>query len=83
MPQQGGPLFGPPKMKPSRSTPPPETTTVHPADPNAPSTHQEEWRSFLFLTVITAPVLAVAVVGGWGFIVWMYQLLTGHLPGGA
>lgn len=54
---------------------------VHPADPNAPSTRQEEWRSFLFLTVVTAPVLAVVVVGGWGFVVWMYQLLSGQLPG--
>nr|WP_232540382.1 periplasmic nitrate reductase, NapE protein [Azohydromonas aeria] len=54
---------------------------MHPADPDAPSTHQEEWRSFLFLTVVTAPVLAVVTVGGWGFIVWMYQLVTGDLPG--
>jgi periplasmic nitrate reductase NapE len=46
-----------------------------------PSTRQEELRTFLFLTVVTAPVLAVMVVGGWGFIVWMYQLLTGDLPG--
>jgi nitrate reductase NapE len=54
---------------------------VHPDDPNAPSTHQEEWRSFLFLTVVTAPVLAVVTVAGWGFVVWMYQLLSGRLPG--
>lgn len=56
-------------------------TPVHPADQDGPSTRQEEWRSFVFLTVVTAPVLAVAVVGGWGFVVWMYQLLTGDLPG--
>jgi periplasmic nitrate reductase NapE len=37
----------------------------------------EEFRSWLFLTVIMAPVLAVAVVSGYGFIVWMYQLLAG------
>ncbi len=54
---------------------------VHPDDPNAPSTHQEEWRSFVFLTVVTAPVLAVVTVAGWGFVVWMYQLLSGRLPG--
>lgn len=41
----------------------------------------EEWRSFLFLTVVMAPVLAVVIVGGYGFLVWMYQLLTGP-PGG-
>jgi nitrate reductase NapE len=50
-------------------------------DPDAPSTYQEELRTFLFLTVVMAPVIAVAVVGGWGFIVWMYQLITGDLPG--
>jgi nitrate reductase NapE len=51
-------------------------------DPNAaPSTYQEELRTFLFLTVVTAPVLAVAIVGGYGFLVWMYQLFTGDLPG--
>ena len=47
----------------------------------APSTYQEELRTFLFLTVVTAPVLAVAIVGGYGFVVWMYQLFTGDLPG--
>lgn len=52
------------------------------ADPDAaPSTYQEELRTFLFLTVVTAPVLAVAIVGGYGFLVWMYQLFTGDLPG--
>jgi nitrate reductase NapE len=44
---------------------------------NAPSTRREELRSFLFFTVVMAPVLAVLVVGGYGFIVWMYQLLAG------
>jgi len=42
----------------------------------------EEWRSFLFLTVVMAPLLAVIVVGGYGFIVWMYQLLAGPPTGG-
>jgi periplasmic nitrate reductase NapE len=46
------------------------------------STKQEEWRTFLFLAVVTAPVLAVMVVGGFGFAVWAYQLLTGQLPTG-
>jgi nitrate reductase NapE len=46
-----------------------------------PSTYQEELRTFLVLTVVTAPLLAVMIVGGWGFLVWMYQLLTGDLPG--
>lgn len=50
-------------------------------DAARPSTFQEELRTLVFLAVVTAPVLAVLVVGGWGFIVWMYQLLTGDLPG--
>lgn len=54
---------------------------MKPQDPHAPSTRQEEWRTFVFLAVVTAPVLAVAVVGGYGFVVWMYQLITGDLPG--
>ncbi|HEX6362674.1 MAG TPA: periplasmic nitrate reductase, NapE protein [Albitalea sp.] len=50
-------------------------------DPDAPSTRQEELRTFLFLTVAMAPALAAILVAGYGFIVWMYQLLTGDLPG--
>lgn len=46
------------------------------------STRQEEWRTFLFLTVVTAPVLAIMVVGGYGFTVWIYQILSGQLPTG-
>lgn len=41
----------------------------------------EEWRSFIFLTIVMAPVLAIVTVAGYGFIVWMYQLLAG--PPGA
>lgn len=32
---------------------------------------------FLFLTVVLAPVLAVMIVGGYGFLIWMYQLVAG------
>ena len=46
-----------------------------------PSTRQEEWRSFLFFTVVMAPVLAVMLVGGYGFLVWMYQLVAGPPQG--
>ena len=46
-----------------------------PADP--PSTRQEELRSFLFFTIVMAPVLAVLFVSTYGFIVWMYQLIAG------
>jgi nitrate reductase NapE len=45
------------------------------------STRQEELRSFLFFTVVMAPLLAAGIVGGYGFLVWMYQLIAG--PPGA
>jgi nitrate reductase NapE len=31
----------------------------------------------LLLAIVLAPVLAVAIVGGYGFAIWMYQLLSG------
>ena len=37
----------------------------------------QELRSFLFLAVVMAPVLAVILVSGYGFLVWMYQLIAG------
>ena len=37
----------------------------------------EELRSFLFLTAVMVPVLSVIIVGGYGFIVWMTQILMG------
>jgi periplasmic nitrate reductase NapE len=36
-----------------------------------------ELAMFLFLTVVLAPVLAVAAVGGYGFVVWMLQMIYG------
>ena len=54
-------------------TPPPPIDS----DPATPSMRAEEWRSFLFFTVVMAPGIAVAIVGSYGFLVWMYQLLAG------
>lgn len=51
-------------------------------DDNQPPTKAQELRAFLFLTVVTAPALAIALVGGYGFFIWMYQLFTGSLPSG-
>ncbi|MEO8487159.1 MAG: periplasmic nitrate reductase, NapE protein [Betaproteobacteria bacterium] len=42
---------------------------------------KEELRSFLFLTVFMVPILSVMVVGGYGFAVWMFQLLAGPPTG--
>lgn len=44
------------------------------------ATKAQEIRIFLFLTAVVAPLLAVGVVAGYGFFVWMYQLFTGTLP---
>ncbi|PLP96890.1 periplasmic nitrate reductase, NapE protein [Cupriavidus pauculus] len=38
---------------------------------------KEETRSFLFLTAVMVPVLSVIIVAGYGFIVWMSQLISG------
>lgn len=45
--------------------------------PKEAFTKKQELRSFLFLSVVTAPVLAVIIVAGWGFLVWMYQIFAG------
>ncbi|QDY68647.1 periplasmic nitrate reductase, NapE protein [Qingshengfaniella alkalisoli] len=42
-----------------------------------PVSANEERRVFILLAVILAPVLAVAIVGGYGFIVWLYQMIYG------
>lgn len=36
-----------------------------------------EWLLFLFLTFVLAPIIAVGLVGGYGFLVWMYQTIAG------
>ncbi len=45
------------------------------------SNKSEERNAFVALAVFLAPILAVAIVGGYGFIVWMSQLILGP-PGG-
>ncbi len=36
-----------------------------------------ELKTFLFLAVLLAPILSIVLVGGYGFIIWMSQLLLG------
>ncbi len=52
-------------------------TTMDTKDAVDPQRKKEEIRSFLFLTAVMVPVLSVIVVGGYGFIVWMAQLVSG------
>ncbi|GAA5648214.1 MULTISPECIES: trimethylamine N-oxide reductase system protein TorE [Vibrio] len=40
-----------------------------------------EWKAFLFITVLLFPILSVAFVGGYGFIVWMLQMFVFGPPG--
>jgi nitrate reductase NapE len=46
-------------------------------DGNETFSKAQELRSFLFLSIVMAPVLAVIFVSGYGFVVWMYQLIAG------
>ena len=54
---------------------------VQPAAQAAERTKSRELWAFLFLTVVFWPLLAIAVVGGYGLAVWLYQLVAG--PPGA
>jgi len=47
-----------------------------------PATKAEERRAFVLLAVVLFPVLSVAVVGGYGFMVWMYQIFFTGPPTG-
>jgi nitrate reductase NapE len=38
---------------------------------------RQEILAFVVLAILIWPVLAVGVVGGYGFLVWMYQLIAG------
>ena len=42
---------------------------------------RDERAAFLFLTVILAPVLSVIIVGGYGFLVWITQIIAGPPTG--
>ena len=44
-------------------------------------TKTSERRAFILLVVFLAPVLAVAIVGGYGFAVWFSQLAFFGAPG--
>jgi len=40
-----------------------------------------EIRVFVFLTVVMAPMIAVAVVASYGLMIWLYQMLAGPPTG--
>lgn len=41
------------------------------------SSKKEELRAFLLITVILAPVVTVSLIGSYGFLIWISQILTG------
>lgn len=46
-----------------------------------PIDKRAEWRAFILLVVFLAPILSVMIVGGYGFLVWISQIILG--PPGA
>lgn len=42
-----------------------------------PASKRRELAAFLFLTVVLAPAITIAIVGGFGFAVWAYQIFAG------
>ncbi len=49
--------------------------------PDEATRKAREVKVFLFLTVVLAPVLAVAFVGTYGFAIWIYQMFAGPPTG--
>lgn len=41
------------------------------------SKKRREWHVFIFIVVFLFPILSVMIVGGYGFAVWMSQLILG------
>jgi periplasmic nitrate reductase NapE len=49
----------------------------HPGDRDQRSLRRRELLTFLVLAFGIWPLIAVGVVGGYGFLVWMYQIVFG------
>ncbi|MFC7368980.1 MULTISPECIES: periplasmic nitrate reductase, NapE protein [Vreelandella] len=49
----------------------------HPTAVEKAPRKRQELGLFLFIVVLLFPILAVAVVGGYGFSVWIFQMFTG------
>ena len=51
--------------------------TDHPEAASEKPTRRAEFAAFLTLAVLIWPIVAVGIVGGYGFLVWMSQLVLG------
>tara|TARA_R100001244_G_scaffold259_22_gene543 strand:+ start:2090 stop:2275 length:186 start_codon:yes stop_codon:yes gene_type:complete len=60
-----------------------ESAEMHAAPDDKPSKGKET-RLFLFLVICLFPLLSVALVGGYGFFIWIMQMFLGPPgpPGG-
>ena len=58
------------------------TLTPNDTSPSTTSSKRDETRLFVFLIVFLFPILSVALVSGYGFIVWIVQMIFGP-PGPA
>ena len=54
-----------------------QTVIKQPVIPEEAPKKRQELKLFLFIVVVLFPLLAVAIVGGYGFTVWFYQIFTG------
>lgn len=45
------------------------------------SNKRSEFKAFLFLTVVMAPVIAGVIIGTYGLAVWIYQMFAGPPTG--
>jgi nitrate reductase NapE len=44
-------------------------------------TRADEGRVFAFLSILLAPIVAIGLVGSYGFAIWIYQILNGPTSG--
>lgn len=60
-----------------QSDKPPMERKAMASPPHSTDDKGRETRLFLFLVVLFFPLLSVALVGGFGLVVWMLQLIMG------
>ena len=46
-----------------------------PTDLVSDESRSREKRVFIFLTVVLAPMIAIALVGTYGLLIWLYQMI--------
>ena len=54
-----------------------DESVSQPARDEQSQTKRDELQTFIFLAVILAPILAFTVVGGYGLVIWISQLMLG------